>query len=101
MEVEPAKTIGRLDNEKGGKIRVKKISEQGKSNFRENISGKYLNVDFDKEINRMKIETKEKNKKFVFDVELEKVTTSNIKYGYERLSFEHKLLPFTDWKEVS
>ena len=100
LEVEPAKTIGRLDNEKGGKIKIKKITEKGKTTFRENIPGKDLNVDFDYQINRMKIQTKEKNKKFEFDVELEKVTTSNIKYGDERLSFEHKLLPFTDWKEV-
>ena len=98
LEVEPAKTVGRLDNEKGGKIKVKKISEKDKSNFRENIPGKDLNVEFDKQINRMKIETKDKNKKFVFDVELEKVTTSNIEYGDERLSFEHKLLPYSDWR---
>ena len=101
MEILPAQTIGRLDNEKGGRIRVKSITEKDKTKFRENIPGKDLNVDFDKEIGRMKIQTKERNKKFEFDVELEKVTTSNIKYGDERLSFEHKLLPFTDWKEVS
>ena len=46
----------------------------------------------------MKIETKDNNKKFVFDVELEKVTTSNIEYGDERLPFEHKLLPYSDWR---